>query len=258
MQHLRLKFLPAAGALISLLLGACATSQPRAAPPEQRAAADPWEPLNRQVYAFNDAVDKVTLKPAAKAYEKVLPQRLRRGIHNFSSNLASPLNIVNNLLQGKFKGALGETGRFLANSTWGLLGFVDVGSDLGLASQPEDFGQTLAVWGVPDGPYVVLPIFGPRTLRDSFTLPLDYLADPVTYMEHDRTRYTTRAILLVDFRASLFAAESLIEDSFDKYLSLRESYLQNRNYLIHDGNPPEDDSFYEDFYDDPEEDQAPR
>lgn len=247
--------LPLSRILLVLLLAglsACATTIP-AAPKEQRAEYDPWEPMNRRVNAFNDNVDKVSLKPLAKAYEAVLPQPMRRGINNFSTNLLIPLSIVNNLLQGKLRNSLSETGRFLANSTWGIGGLVDVGADLGLDPKREDFGQTLATWGVPDGPYVVLPIIGPNTLRDALMFPLDYLADPVVHLDHDRTRMTIQGVRIVDFRAKLFTAESLIEDSFDRYLSIRESYLQNRQYLIYDGDPPVDEDFYDDFEDDFEE-----
>ena len=234
------------------IVSGCATSIP-AAPKDQRAASDPWEPMNRRVNAFNESIDKVTLKPLAKAYEAVLPQPMRRGINNFSRNLLIPLSIVNNLLQGKFRNGLSETGSFLANITWGIGGLVDVGSDLGLEPHREDFGQTLAVWGVPDGPYVFIPILGPRTLRDATMVPLNWAADPLFHLEHDRTRRTIYFVRAVDARAYFFTAEELIEDSFDRYLSIRESYLQNRQFLIYDGDPPEDEDFYDDFEDDFEE-----
>jgi len=233
-------------------LAGCASAIPPA-PKDQRTASDPWEPLNRRVDAFNRNVDKVTLKPLAKAYEAVLPSPLRRGINNFSKNLLTPMYIVNNLLQGKIKRSFSETGRFLANSTIGIGGLFDVGASLGLETYREDFGQTLAVWGVPNGPYVVLPIIGPATLRDATMMPLNFAADPLFYLDHDRTRRTIYLVRAVDLRAQFFTAESLIEDSFDRYLTVRESYLQNRQYLIFDGNPPEDDDFYDDFYDDFEE-----
>jgi len=234
------------------VISGCATSIP-AAPKDQRAEYDPWEPMNRRISAFNDNVDKVTLKPLAKAYEAVLPQPMRRGINNFSRNLLIPLSIVNNLLQGKFRNGLSETGSFFANIAWGIGGLVDVGSDLGLERHREDFGQTLAHWGVPDGPYVVVPFLGPRTLRDATMIPLNFAGDPVFHMDHDRTRLTIQTVRFVDFRAQLFTAESLIEDSFDRYLSFRESYLQHRQFLIYDGDPPEDEDFYDDFEDDFEE-----
>jgi phospholipid-binding lipoprotein MlaA len=174
---------------------------------------------------------------------------MQRGIANFSNNLLAPLHIINNLLQGKFQRSLSETGRFLANSTWGILGLVDVGTDLGLEPYREDFGQTLAVWGVPDGPYVVVPILGPRTLRDASMIPLNFLADPLFHYENDTARRAIYFVRLVDVRARLFAVDALLEDSFDHYLAVRESYLQNRRFLIFDGDPPEDEDFYDDFMD---------
>ena len=141
--------------------------------------ADPWEPMNRQIHGFNTGLDKVTLKPIAKGYQKVVPQFLRTGIGNFSSNLRTPLNIINSFLQGNGKTGLSETGRFLANSTFGLLGVLDVATDMGLERHNEDFGQTFAKWGIPDGPYVVLPFLGPRTVRDAVAVPLNFFADPL-------------------------------------------------------------------------------
>jgi phospholipid-binding lipoprotein MlaA len=241
--------------VVALAIGAvsgCATSIP-AAPKDQRAASDPWEPMNRRLNALNDNIDKVTFKPLAKVYEAVFPQIMRRGINNFSKNLLIPLSVVNNLLQGKLKNGLSETGSFLANSTVGIGGLIDVGSDMGLERHREDFGQTLAVWGVPDGPYVFIPLLGPRTLRDATMIPLNFAADPLFHLEHDRTRQTIYFIRAVDVRAQLFTAEAVIEDSCDRDLSIRESYLQNRQFLIYDGDPPEDEDFYDDFEDDFEE-----
>lgn len=231
------------------MVSGCATSIP-AAPKDQRAEYDPWEPMNRRISAFNDNVDKVTFKPLAKGYEAVFPSPIRRGINNFSKNLLIPLSIINNFLQGKARNGFSETGRFLANTTLGIGGLVDVGAGLGLDVHREDFGQTLAVWGVPDGPFVVIPILGPRTFRDATMVPLNFAADPLMYMKHDRTRQSIYLVRAVDVRAQLFTAESLIEDSFDRYLSIRESYLQNRQFLIYDGDPPEDDDFYDDFEED--------
>jgi phospholipid-binding lipoprotein MlaA len=237
-----------ASAAALALLAACAGTIP-AAPKEDRSPADPWEPLNRRVSNFNEAVDSVSLKPLARGYQAVLPRPMQRGIANFSNTLLAPLHIINNLLQGKFQRSLSETGRFLANSTWGILGLVDVGTDLGLEPYREDFGQTLAVWGVPDGPYVVVPILGPRTLRDASMIPLNFLADPLFHYENDTARRAIYFVRLVDVRARLFAVDALLEDSFDHYLAVRESYLQNRRFLIFDGDPPEDEDFYDDFMD---------
>jgi phospholipid-binding lipoprotein MlaA len=238
----------------ALLLAGCATQHPPAAP-EDRSPADPWEPLNRRIHAFNNNVDRISFKPLARGYEALFPAPMRRGINNFSRNLLGPLFIINNFLQGKVQRGFSETGRFLANSTWGILGFVDVGKDLGMETYREDFGQTLATWGVPDGPYVVVPILGPRTLRDATMIPLNFAADPTFWIQDDVTRWSLYLVRAVDVRAQLFAAEALMEDSYDRYLTVRESYLQNRRFLIFDGNPPEDEDFYDDFedFEDPED-----
>jgi len=238
-------------ASLALLASGCATQHPAAAK-EDRSPADPWEPLNRRISAFNDNVDRFTFKPLAKGYEKVIPSPIRRGINNFSKNLLGPLFIINNFLQGKGRRGFSETGRFLANSTLGIGGLFDVGQAMGMETYREDFGETLAVWGVPDGPFVVVPILGPRTLRDAVMIPLNFAADPSYYIDDDAIRWSLYGIRAIDVRAQLFAAEALIEDSFDRYLTVRESYLQNRQYLIYDGDPPEDDDFYDDF-EDPED-----
>ena len=237
-----------ASALLLALAGGCATSIPPA-PPEERSPADPWEPMNRRIAAFNQNVDKVTFKPLAKGYEKIVPQTMRRGVNNFSQNLLGPLYIINNFLQGKVGRGFSETGRFVANTVFGIGGLFDVGERLGLETYREDFGQTLATWGVPDGPYVVVPILGPRTLRDATMIPLNFAADPSFWIEDDPTRLSIYLIRATDVRARLFSAEALFEDSFDRYLTIRESYLQNRQYLIYDGDPPEDEDFYDDFED---------
>lgn len=232
-------------ALTAVFFGGC-SSMP-AAPPDQRSPADPWEPLNRKIHGFNTGLDKVTLKPIAKGYRAVFPQFIRTGIGNFSSNLRTPLNIINQFLQGKGKNGLSETGRFLANSTFGLGGLLDVATDMGLERKNEDFGETFAVWGVPDGPYVVVPILGPRTLRDAMAIPLNFLADPLFHYDNASVRDKIYFVRLVDVRERLLSADKLLEGSTDRYLTIREAYLQNRHYLIHDGSPPEDESFYEEF-----------
>lgn len=218
-----------------------------AAPPDQRSPADPWEPLNRQIHGFNTGLDEVTLKPIAKGYQAAVPQVVRTGIGNFSSNLRTPLNIINQFLQGKGRNGLSETGRFLANSTFGLGGLLDVATDMGLEKKNEDFGETFAVWGVPDGPYVVVPFLGPRTLRDAMAIPLNFLADPLFHYDNASVRDKIYFVRLVDVRERLLSADKLLEGSTDRYLAIREAYLQNRRYLIYDGSPPEDDDFYDDF-----------
>jgi len=237
---------------ISMLLVSACSSIP-AAPKDQRSPKDPWEPMNRQIHGFNEGLDKVTLKPVAKAYEAVIPKILRTGVGNFSSNLRAPLNIIASLLQGKGKKSLSESGRLLANSTFGLLGFLDVATDMGLEKQNEDFGQVFATWGIPDGPFVSIPVFGPRTVRDAVAIPFNFLADPLFWVDNASVRDKIYFTRLVDVRQRLFSAETLIEDSQDKYISIREAYLQNRLFLIYDGDPPQKDDEFDEFLEEEED-----
>ena len=218
-------------------------------PAEERAEHDPWENLNRGIYGFNDAVDRVTLRPIARGYVKVLPEPARNVVTNFSRNLATPGSALNNFLQGKATDGMSELARFLLNSTFGLVGLIDVASAAGLERHAEDFGQTAAVWGAPAGPYVVVPFLGPRTLRETLTLPLDILADPLYHYDNASVRTKLWALRLIDLRARVLPLEDLLQDSADPYVTLRESYLQNREFEIYDGDPPlaEDDDFYDEF-----------
>ena len=235
-------------ASIVLLTGGCASSI-KAAPPDQRSAADPWEPLNRNIDTFNTNVDKVTLKPLAKGYRKVLPNFARRGISNFFANLAVPGTALNNFLQGKIGAGFSDLGRFTVNSTLGIGGLLDAGTGMGLVEHDEDFGQTFAVWGVGDGPYFVIPLLGPSTVRDALAKPLDFMSNPTFWYENTSVRDKLRVLRLIDMRARLLNAEGMLESSNDPYITLRESYLQNREYKIHDGDPPVDDDFYDDMLD---------
>jgi phospholipid-binding lipoprotein MlaA len=230
--------------VLCLLVSACASNAPAGAQPSD---ADPWEPLNRQIHTFNSKLDNVTLKPIAKGYNKVIPEAVRHRVTDFSMNLRGPMHIINNFLQGKGRAGFTETGRFLTNSTLGIGGLFDVATKFGMEAHPEDFGQTFAVWGVPSGPYVIVPFLGPQTLRDALSLPLGFLADPLFHYENDPVRYTVYGIRAVNLRARLLPVEDFVEDSFDRYIALRESYLQHREFEIYDGNPPEDEDFYEDF-----------
>ena len=234
------------------MLSACAGNIP-AAPKDQRAASDPWEPLNRRVSNLNEGFYKVTFTPLAKGYQKVMPAFVERGVHNFSMNLLGPLNIINNFLQGKPGRGAKEFGRFLINSIIGIGGLVDVATHSGIESSPETFGQTFAVWGIPDGPYVVIPILGPRTLSGAFAIPLNLLADPLFHLDDSTDKWVIYGIRTIDARMQLFKAEALIGDSYDRYLTIRESYLQNRQFRIYDGDPPEDDDLYDDFLEEEEE-----
>ena len=242
--------------LVLLQMGACASSSSIVEGDTQaeehtqvRSPADPWEPLNRGIYAVNHGLDTVTLKPLSKGYKKITPGFVRRGIANFFANLRTPLNIVNNLLQGKGRDALSDTARFVVNSTVGIGGLIDVAASAGLEKHDEDFGQTLAKWGVPDGPYVMLPVFGPRTLRDAITIPLNIFLDPLFHYENSSVRDKLWILEGIRVRSRLLAAETTIEGSYDPYITIREAYLQNRSYLIHDGDPPvEDDDLFEEFF----------
>lgn len=230
-----------------LLAGGCAGAGPQTASAPD---VDPWEATNRRIDAFNTKVDEATLKPIAKGYDKVMPDFLQQGVSNFSRNLRGPLHIVNNFLQGDGGEGFSETGRFLVNSTLGVGGLFDVATRMGFEKFPEDFGQTLAVWGVSSGPYVIVPFFGPQTLRDALALPVDFLADPLLYYEHDRIRYSIFALRSIDLRARFLSVEKFVEDSYDPYIAVRESYLQHRQFEIHDGDPPVDEDFYDDFLED--------
>lgn len=236
--------------LILMQVGACASSPEVAGGDAQvRSAADPWEPLNRGIYAVNDGLDSVTLKPLAKGYKIIAPGFVRRGISNFFANLGTPLNIINNFLQGKGRDALSDTARLVMNSTIGIGGLFDPAKSAGLEPHDEDFGQTLAKWGVPDGPFVMLPILGPRTLRDAIAYPLDIFFDPLFHYSNSSVRDKLWILQGIHIRARLLAAESTIDSSFDPYITIREAYLQHREYLIYDGDPPEDDDdLFDEFF----------
>lgn len=195
---------------------------------------DPWEGWNRAMFNFNDGIDRWFMKPLAKGYKAVTPDPIETGVSNIFSNIGEVPNVINGVLQGDFKGAGYDTGRFLVNSTLGLGGLLDVAKHMNLpADTPEDFGQTLAVWGVGQGPYLVLPLLGPGTLRDTFGKPVDWYADPTTYIDHNRTEFTVKGLNLLDGRASLLELERNITG--DRYVFIRDVYLQRRNYLINNG-----------------------
>lgn len=226
----RLRF-AALCAIVSLgVLGGCATTQdPR----------DPLEPINRGIYKFNEGVDTVLLKPAAEVYQGVVPPVARTGVSNVFANINDVVVALNNLLQGKISEALSDVGRVLINTTAGLFGIFDVATPAGLEKHDEDFGQTLGYWGVGDGPYLVLPILGPRTTRDTGGLVVDFLTDPVSYIDPSRDRNQVMGLRLVSRRAELLGASQLLSvAALDEYEFVRDAYLQRRRNLIHDGNPP--------------------
>ena len=231
--------------LLASLLGACAS-----VPAEQRTDSDPWEPLNRTLYSVNTAVDNVSLRPLAKGYDKVMPRPVRNSVSHFMDNLVTPASAVNNFLQGKPAYGFTELARFVFNSTLGIAGLFDVATAGGLEARPEDFGQTAAVWGVPSGPYVMLPLLGPKTLRDAVMMPLDILSNPLYHYEVTSVRDKLTVLRIIDLRYRLLAVDKLLEGSKDKYITTRESYLQNRTYEVYDGYPPEDDAFLDEFLED--------
>lgn len=204
---------------------------------------DPIEPFNRGVYEFNDAVDRAVLRPVATAYQEVTPELMRRGVGNFFNNIEDVWSFVNNVLQLKGEGAANSLMRVCVNTFFGLGGVLDVASEMQIERHTEDFGQTLGRWGVGAGPYIVLPFFGPSTLRDTVALPVDKrTGDPVTRIEDIPTRNTLWALRQVDNRAQLLKAGEVLEEvALDKYTFLRDSYLQRRRNAVFDGNPPEEE-----------------
>ncbi len=203
---------------------------------------DRFESANRAIYQFNDAIDRATLKPIAKGYKKVTPEWFRRGVGNFFSNLRYPVTIINQLLQAKPTEAARDTGRFLTNTVLGLGGVLDVGTRIGLEKNDEDFGQTLGVWGVPSGPFLMLPFFGPSSVRDAPSTAAEAFVDATTYIDMPwEALWGLRAVNIVDRRAQLLALDPTLERAFDKYAFVRNAWLQRREYQVQDGDVPEED-----------------
>jgi len=213
------------------------------APVQLPKSYDPWEGMNRRVHRFNNAVDRTIAKPLAKAYARIVPRPVRLGVSNFFHNLGQPVSALNALLQGKPKQAAQSLGRFVVNSTLGIGGIFDPASDAKLPNRNEDFGQTLGVWGWKTSRYVELPLFGPRTVRDSFGLVGDGQLSPIRQIEDDKTRVFLQGLQLVDVRTQLFAVDSMREGAVDDYALVRDAWLQRRNYQIFgDREQKEDDS----------------
>ncbi len=201
---------------------------------------DPLEPLNRAIFEFNEIVDDNVLEPIAKGYKYITPDPVEVGISNFFSNLGEIGTITNDLLQLKFAQAGKDTMRFLLNSTLGVFGVFDVATPMGLSKNKEDFGQTLGFWGVPDGPYLVLPFLGPSSVRDGPSMMLDYEISPVEQLHHEE-RQVLQTLDIIDTRARLLRATKILDTAAkDKYIFIRESYLQKRESLVNDGNVKEE------------------
>ena len=201
---------------------------------------DPLEPMNRAIFEFNEIVDDNVLKPIAKGYKYVTPDPVEVGISNFFSNLGEIGTITNDLLQLKFAQAGRDTMRFFLNSTLGIFGIFDVATPLGLSKNKEDFGQTLGFWGVPDGPYLVLPFLGPSSFRDGPSMIVDYELSPVEQLHHEE-RQVLQTLDIVDTRARLLRVTKILDTAAkDKYIFIRESYLQKRESQVNDGNVKEE------------------
>jgi phospholipid-binding lipoprotein MlaA len=205
---------------VSLLLGGCATSaNPR----------DPFEKFNRAMFTFNDAVDRTALKPAATAYKEITPSFVQTGVNNFFGNLSDLWSSLNNFAQLKGRDGLNDFTRFAVNSTFGLVGVLDIATPAGMRKHNEDLGQTLGYWGVPSGPYLMLPVLGPSTIRDTVALPGDFWGDPWTHVNDIPWRNGGILLRAVDQRASVLDASNLLEDAaLDRYEFIRDGYLQRR------------------------------
>jgi phospholipid-binding lipoprotein MlaA len=228
--------------LTFLLLAGCATVSGTGNP------RDPWERYNRTVFNFNDAIDKAVVKPVAQGYVAVVPRAARTGVNNFFSNLGDVVTMANNFFQLKINNAASDGARVLVNSTIGVLGLVDVASKMGLPKHYEDFGQTMGWWGVSTGPYFMLPLLGPSTVRDAFGRIVDRPFTPTNYIDDTATRYGVAALGAVDLRANLLDAGSVVEEAaIDRYSFLRDAYLQRRRNVVYDGKPPKNKEDEEDF-----------
>lgn len=218
-----------------LFVAGCATG-PNANP------KDPLEPMNRSVSRFNDALDENVLKPVATGYRDVTPELVQKGVRNVFNNLSDIWSTVNSGLQLKGRDTAESFMRVVVNTVFGVYGIFDVATEINLQRHTEDFGQTLGYWGVPSGPYLVLPVLGPSTVRDTAGLPVDTSADVVRHLDHIPTRNSAMGLRIVEKRADLLKATHMLEEAaLDKYSFTRDSYLQYRRSQIYDGNPPEEE-----------------
>ena len=222
--------------IATLFSSGCATIEGPANPD------DPFESFNRSMFAFNENVDKYAFKPAAQGYNFIMPSIASKGVSSFFSNIDDIVVFFNELLQFKIAAAVATSARFVFNTTFGLFGLIDVASEMDLPKHNEDFGQTLAVWGVPSGPYLVLPILGPLTVRDTAGLAVDWTYfDPIFKRQTLKQSLVTLTIKYIDIRAGLLKASRILDDTVpDKYAFVRDAWNLRREFLIYDGNPPAD------------------
>lgn len=245
------------GVLLVAGLSGCASNPRSEAEPAAAAAAatranpDPLESWNRGVFGFNDALDRAILKPTATAYQDYVPPLVRKGVGNFFNNLEDAWTTINSTFQLKGRAAGESFTRLWVNTFFGLGGLLDVATEMRIPRHKEDFGQTLGYWGVGSGPYVVLPLLGPSTLRDTAALPVDWAGDPLSQQDNVRLRNSLFVLGQVDNRASLLKQEALMEGAtFDRYVLIRDAYLQYRRHLVYDGDPPDEPMPAEEDYSD--------
>jgi phospholipid-binding lipoprotein MlaA len=224
-------------AAVLVLLSGCSSRQVELTDPER----DPWEPFNRKVHAFNMGFDRAIFRPVAKGYDYIMPDAPQRGVRNFFRNLSYPVNVLNSLLQGKMDDAFISTGRFMMNSTIGLLGFFDVATKVGIEEVREDFGQTLAVWGWKDSRFIMMPFIGPYTARDLLGRGFYGYFHPISYAIREYNNYVPLVVDLVTLRAELLPYQAELDAASDPYGLMRDVWLQNREFEIYDGDPPAPD-----------------
>lgn len=218
-------------------LAGCASQPATMTDPER----DPWEAYNREIHSFNMGLDKALFQPVARGYDAIMPDAPQRGVRNFFRNLNYPVTFLNLILQGKFEESLTATGRFLMNSTVGLAGFFDVATKVEIPEYKEDFGQTLAVWGWKDSRYLVMPVFGPYTARDFIGRSFYGYFHPTSYVAREYNNYIPLVVDLITLRAELLPFQAELDAASDPYVLVRDVYLQNREYNIYDGDPPQPD-----------------
>ena len=222
--------------MVFVLAAACATSVARAQ------VSDPFEPVNRAIFNFNDALDRHVLKPVAQGYVNVVPRLVRNGVSNVFGNISDAFSAINNALQGKREALGNDLGRVLVNSTVGIGGIFDVMSEGGVEKSNEDFGQTLGYWGLGPGPYLVIPILGPSDVRDAVGLGVQAYLDPINQVTPAENMWELIALRAIDTRAALLGTEDLVSGAaLDKYTFVRSAYLQRRRNLVYDGKPPKDE-----------------
>ena len=216
--------------LMALLAGCATTGASR---------EDPFEPMNRASFRVHEVIDGKIIKPAVQAYVDYTPKPVQRAISNFFGNIEDMFSVVNDFLQWKLDKAGNDLGRVITNTPFGILGLIDIASDAGIPKGGEDFGQTFGVWGISQGPYLFIPIWGPTTVRDGTGWLIRGYASPLNQINDIATRNILWTANLVDVRASVLQTETIVsEAAIDRYTFIRRAYLQRREYLVHDGNPP--------------------